>query len=173
MTPLFSSVPSPSHKLRRQIALRLVPAFLALGLAAATPPVAAEGQTGKLGASAYVAKRATLKLLSQPDRVRITAEDIARGYVEVVGPVRAAIHSNSPQGYMLVFAGQGDFVRHARMRGLDGEVQLTSNGGVVTQRTAGQGVLNGTLELTFRFYLVASAQQGEHAWPMQVSIAPL
>ena len=146
-------------------------AFLALLVL--TGPAAADTSEASLTVSANVPKRASLKVSGQPSSVLITEADLARGYVDAPAPIQVAIQSNSPAGYMLVLAGQGDFVRQARMRGLESEVQVGANGGVIPQRSNGRGVLRATMELKFRFILAKSARQGEHPWPMQLSVVPL
>lgn len=138
-----------------------------------TPAVAvAEGSETKLSVTATVLKHASLKVLAQPSSVVVTAADIARGYVEVARPAQIAIKNNSA-GYMLVFAGHGEFVRQIRVRGLGSDVQMGADGGVVSQTNTGRGMSNTTLDLGFRFELSASAQQGVYPWPMQMSIIPL
>lgn len=134
---------------------------------------AAEGNSEmKLTVTATVAKHASLKVLAQPSSVVITAQDIARGYVDVPSPAQVAIKNNS-DGYMLVFAGQGEFVRQVRVRGLGSDVQMGADGGVVSQRVSGRGTGSTVLDLGFRFELSASAQQGVYPWPMQMSVVPL
>lgn len=138
----------------------------------AVPQLAAADQL-KLPVSATIAKRATLKVLAQPATVVISAADIARGYVDVPGRAQVAIRSNSPQGYMLVFANDGDFVRHTRVRGLGNEIQIGPGGGIVPQGGSAHGVTQATLELGFRFELDPNARQGTYSWPVQISIAPI
>lgn len=157
---------------RRRLA-PLLAAALWLGCLAMTNAVAAEAGSGTLAVTATVVKRATLKVLAQPSSVLVTEADLARGYVEVLSPVQVAVQSNSPAGYMLVLAGQGDFVRQVLMSGLDSDVQVGADGGVIPQRSAWRGVLRTTLELKFRFILEKSARRGEHPWPMQLSVTPL
>lgn len=142
-------------------------ACLAMGNA-----LAAEASSA-LAVTANVAKRATLQVFSQPSSVLVTEADLARGYVEVPTPVQVAVRSNSPAGYMLVLAAQAGFVREILMSGLDSDVQVSAQGGLIPQRSGGRGVLRKTLELKFRFVLAKDAQRGEHPWPMQLSVAPL
>ncbi len=146
-------------------------ALAALGLAAMPPGVAAS--EARLPVTATIAKRATLKVLAQPATVVITDADIARGYVDVPGRAQVTIRSNSQAGYMLVFASEGDFVRHTRVSGLGREVQIGAAGGIVPQSGAAQGVTHATLELGFRFELAAGARQGTYAWPVQMSVVPI
>jgi hypothetical protein len=167
--------------MKKQIRYRPSPRLFAQQLAivfwmaclALTNAAAAEADSGTLAVTATVAKRATLQVLAQPASVLVTDADVARGYVEVQAPVQVAVQSNSPAGYMLVLAGQHDFVREVLMSGLDSDVQVSANGGMIPQRSTGRGVLRKTLELRFRFVLAKNALRGEHPWPMQLSVTPL
>lgn len=146
--------------------------FQALTLAllgASLPAVAGSAET-KLTVSATILKRTTLKVLAQPSAVVVTEDDIARGYVDIPTPAQVAIHSNSPHGYLLEFASEGDFMRQITVRGMANDVQLSPAGGAIVQ---GAGANRITLALGFRFLLSKSAQQGTYPWPMRLSVTPL
>lgn len=130
-------------------------------------------QATELKVAATVRKHASLQVLAQPGSVQITEADIARGYVEVKAPVQVAVQSNTREGYVLVFDSHGDFFRHARVRGLAGEVQVGPAGGTVAQKQAGPGMNRVTLTLAFRFELAQDTREGVYAWPMQLSALPL
>jgi len=127
----------------------------------------------KLTVTATVLKRASLKVLAQPSSVAVTADDIARGYVDMLAPAQVAIKSNTSGGYLLEFASQGDFMRQILVRGLANDVQLSPSGGVVMQASAGSGVTRTTLDLRFRFVLTDAAQAGTYSWPIHLSVTPL
>lgn len=142
-------------------------------LMVAPAPAAMATEQAKVTVSATVLKHASLRVLAQPAAVVITAEDIARGYVDVASPAQVAIKSNSPRGYMLEFANEGDFMRQILVKGLPSDVQLSPAGGAVMQPYAGTGVTRATLELGFRFLLAASARPGTYAWPVHLSVSPI
>lgn len=146
-------------------------ALAALGLMAVSQGAAADEL--RLGVRATIAKRATLKVLAQPQAVVITAADIARGWVDVPGSAHVTIRSNSPAGYMLVFASEGDFVQNMRVRGVGHDVQMGAGGGIVPQSGPAHGVTHATLQLGFRFELAPNAREGTFAWPVQMSVAPM
>ncbi len=154
-------------------AQRALLSALSVSLLGASLVAAAGSNEGKLSVTATVLKHASLKVLAQPASVVVTAADIARGYVDVPSPAQVAIQSNSPGGYMLVFASQGDFVRQTLVRGLGNDVQLGAAGGGVAQGSTGRGMNKTTLDLGFRFVLSESARQGVYAWPMHLSVTPL
>lgn len=144
---------------------------LALLMVAPTPPASAD--QAKISVSATVLKHASLKVLAQPATVVITAEDVARGYVDVATPAQIAIRSNSPRGYMLEFANEGDFMRQVLVRGLSSDLQLGPAGGAVMQAAAASGITRATLDLGFRFVLADSARPGTYAWPVHISVTPV
>jgi hypothetical protein len=146
---------------------------LVLVLLAAPTTAAAGSDETKLTVSATVLKHASMKVLTQPSSVVVTAVDIARGYVDVPSPSQILVQSNTQGGYMLMFASQGDFVRQTFVKGLGNDVQLGSEGGGVAQGTTGRGMTKTALDLSFRFVLSEAAQQGVYAWPMRLSVTPL
>lgn len=147
-------------------------AALALGLSSASLTASAGSSEMKLTVTASVLKHASLQVLSQPSAVVVTAADIARGYVDVAAPAQVAVKNNSG-GYMLMFSSNGDFMRQILVRGLGTDVQLSPEGGVVTQTSSGRGMTRNTLDLGFRFVLSEAAHEGTYAWPMQMSVTPL
>ena len=112
-------------------------------------------------------------MLAQPASVVVSAADIARGYVDVLGSAQVAIQSNSQAGYMLMFASEGDFMRQTLVRGLGPDVQLDMAGGGIARGQEGRGMGKATLDLGYRFVLSQSAQQGVYPWPMRLSVTPL
>jgi hypothetical protein len=157
-------------KSSNRVAARLA-AIVCLSTLVMTGSVAAPLGSALLSVSATVAKRATLKVLAQPATILVTEADLTRGYVEVASPVQVQVQSNSPAGYLLVFESQGDLVSNTRVRGLGNDVQVGASG--VAPRSAPTGGGSATHDLVFRFTLSASARQGRHAWPMQVSALPM
>jgi hypothetical protein len=146
---------------------------LLLGLLAVSTAAAAGPSEMKLTVSATVLKHASLKVLTQPTSVVVTAADIERGYVDVSAAAKVAVQSNTLDGYLLEFANQGDFMRQILVRGLGSDVQLSPAGGTVIKRTAGSGMSRTILDLGFRFVLSESVQQGTYAWPLRFSVLPL
>ena len=144
-------------------------AFLCLAAVSLT----AGARETKLVVTATVLKHASLQVVSQPGSVSVTTADIARGYVDVPVTAKIMVKSNTQDGYLLTFASQGNFFRHAMVRGLESEVQLGPDGGGVAQKATGRGMTRTDLDLGFRFMLSASAQQGVYAWPMRLSVTPL
>lgn len=152
-------------------AVRSAAVAVALVASMACPTVAL-ADSAAVAVSATILPHASLQVLAQPSAVVVTPQDIARGYVEVPAHARVAVKNNTP-GYMLVFSGEGDFVRQVRVSGLGADVQMGAGGGVVTRSTPGRGMNNTVLDIGFRFELAAGTQQGVYPWPIQMSVVPL
>ena len=143
-------------------------------LAMMSVSLSAHASETTLTVSAAVLKHASMQVVAQPDSVVVTAEDIARGYVDVPGTAKITVQSNTQGGYLLHFARLGDFFRQALVRGLAGpDLQLEEGGGAVAQASTGQGMTRTALDLAFRFVLSESARQGVYSWPVRLSVAPL
>lgn len=128
------------------------------------------GQRTSVLVTATVLKHASLKILAQPAAVVVTAEDVARGHVDVPAPVQVALRSNSG-GSMLEFASDGDFMRRIVVAGAGGDVEFSPAGGLVTTMHPAGATSN--LALTFRFVLSEGARAGTYPWPMRLSVLPL
>ena len=69
--------------------------LLAVVVLLITPVLCADSVSGQMSVSATVVGRARLAIESQPAAVDVTAEDIARGYVDVEAPI---VHRGLPKG---------------------------------------------------------------------------
>ncbi|MCM2312356.1 MAG: hypothetical protein NDI84_13235 [Steroidobacteraceae bacterium] len=139
--------------------------------AGAKASTASDGQS-RLLVTATVLKHASLKVLAQPAAVVITAEDIARGHVDVPLHTEFVVNTNTA-GYLLDFATSGNFIRQIIVTGLANEVQLGAEGGVIAQGSApGPKTRRGVL-LAFRFVLSESARATTYPWPVRLSAAPM
>lgn len=152
-------------------AARSAGAALALVVSLACPAVALADSIG-VTVSATILKHASLQVLAQPSSIVVTPQDVARGYVDVPAPARVAVKHNTP-GYMLVFAGESEFVRQIRVSGLGADVQMGAGGGAIARNTPVRGMDNTVIEMAFRFELAAGTQQGVYPWPIQMSAVPL
>lgn len=154
-----------AHRARQM----LVTAFclVSLSLAAADPGIS------KLTVTATVRKHASMKMVMQPTSVLVTADDVARGFLDVPASVQLVVRSNSPGGYLLDFGSNDNFLHQIRVTGLDRDVQLGSAGGAVAQPALGPGMKSAVLTLGFRFVLTKTAQQGIYAWPLALTVASL
>lgn len=150
---------------------RLFVPVLALALAAAGGAASASGNgRAHLRVSAMVKPFASM-VLQPPASFAVTEADVARGYVDVPEAVALSVHSNVPQGYVLVFERSGPQVREAQVFGLQTQVVVADGGAMASRNAAGRGVWGEQLQLRFRFHLAPQTAPGNHAWPLQISMA--
>jgi len=121
--------------------------------------------------SVTVVAHAKLQTVFQATQLRISNDDVARGYVEVHAASRFSVVSNSRSGYLMQFLPLGNLFDSVQIRGLGNAVQMGTDGGVVVQR----GLLsaNPVVELSFRFVLSPYVAPGNYPWPLQLSVHSL
>jgi hypothetical protein len=155
--------------LRRQRRLTAV-ALAGVALSAALQmPEAAADQT-HLHIQATVLQRTVVERQRLPQRLEVSAQDVARGYVDVAEPVEVGIRSNHPAGVSVGFAlnsPQLDAV--AVLAALGGEVR--GHGVFVPQLE--RGLRASVLSLRLRLKLAPEAVPGSIAFPLALTITPL
>jgi hypothetical protein len=139
----------------------LVVTLLAWGV----PGLAAQpgGQSAQLMVTARVLERASVRVVSQPDFVEVSDEDIRRRYVDVGAPVKVEVTSNLPRGMHLTFDVSDESVGSAQVRTTQRQTQLPTRGSMRTE----------VIEVHLRLALTERARAGRHAWPVQISTVPL
>lgn len=144
--------------------------FIALVLAtlAASAALGAETQQARFIVRVNVPARATLQAVEQPARLRISAEDIARGFTDV--SARYVAQSNTAEGWLLRFAPRLGIARQVEVRGLQSQVVVQGDTVEVYRARAREPEC---LTLEFRFVLEPGAQPGSYDLPIDVSAAPL
>ena len=110
-------------------------------------------------------------LLHQERNLTVTEADINRGYVDVQKAMVLSIKTNSPNGYLLLFAvGSGLFNEFFVFDG-NNTHPLSAEGGEVHMPY--QGIHYITKELSFRFHLLPDTQTGTYQWPVAVMVNAL
>jgi hypothetical protein len=147
----------------KQVALALV---MMTGLA---PIAAADSITGSMMVSATVISRAVVSVDSQPSQVIVTADDVARGYVELPAPIVVHAKTNSRAGYLLQVNNVSDAFS-----------VLELGFGNTTMRVAGESwvqrpyIAGGeALTLTGRLILAPGVTPGSHSLPIAISASAL
>jgi hypothetical protein len=134
--------------------------FLACGSAAA--------QSSQMQVNARVAHYFRLNVLSQPRTIEVTAQDVARGYVDVPAPMELALESNSPNGYSLMFQRDGGEFAGAQVSGLGQSVQVAGHAAIGWRPNARRE----TMQFEVRLQLAPQQAPGSYRWPLQISISP-
>jgi hypothetical protein len=148
------------HILRRQSRLS---AFAMAGLALSASlqaPVAAADETS-LHIHATVLSRASIDSQQLPEEVVLSAQDIARGYVELEDPVEIAIRSNLPAGVRLGFTLNSQNLAAVDVR--QGSLFVPQHGA---------GLRAQSVSLRLRLRLAPTAVPGRIAFPLTVFLTP-
>jgi hypothetical protein len=156
--------------LARQKRLRAI-AFAAAALGASAPPAALAG-THSIEVRATVVRHASIGAFRAPRSITVTADDVARGYVELAQPVEVEIRTNNPGGVLLGFNLNSPQVNGARFEGQDLQLSVAAGAAVVLVPKAGAGLATQTLRLRTRLMLAPGAKPGVIAWPVALFIAP-
>lgn len=131
------------------------------------PAFADQGQA-RFRVSATVPVRVVLETVAQPDVLTVTADDIARGFVDV--SARYRVRLNDRDGYLLQIAPLSADFREIRVGGLGGPVVLQQD--AVEVFRPGDGFAQ-ELTLDFRVVLDDAARPGTFDLPVQVAALPL
>ena len=114
---------------------------------------------------------ARLQILEQMPILRISSDDVRRGYVEVPDATLLQVKTNNPAGFALDFHALGGVFRAIRVKWGGGEAEIGSEGGTVVQRHPAAGMA--PLRLSYRFFLAEHLPPGDYAWPLLVAARPL
>lgn len=156
--------------LARQKRLRAI-AFAAAALGLSTPS-AALADAHRIEVQATVMRHASIGAVRAPREVTVTAQDVARGYVELAQPVEVEIRTNNPGGVMLGFNLNSPLVSGARFDGQDLQLSVAAGAAVVLVPKVGVGLRSQTLRMRTRLMLAPGAKPGVIAWPVALFIAP-
>lgn len=140
--------------------------ILLLSLATVTAAPAQQAATS-MRVSVVIPPRVRLAAQA-PTQLEITAQDVARGYVEVSAPTDIAVHSNGSFGVLVDVRAPRGLFTGMRIRG-DTVADLSGEGGTVSlQWNAPDSGGQRQLRWTWRFMLDPSLPPGRYAWPVQM-----
>lgn len=133
--------------------------------------VAADTHGGSFPVMARVLPVARLVAVASPAGFTVTPDDVRRGYVNVVEPVRLQVASNSRAGFQLDVHNLAQDIPSLHLEGLGAPVDLPGEGGTVVQRWSAPSQAAVTLRFTFR--LNEAIAPGSYPWPVQLGVRPL
>ena len=143
--------------------LAAVFALTAIGLCAADTRT-------QLLVTATVQPTARFTRLLVPQSLEVTADDAARGFIDVPEPTRLSVSSNS-NGFVLDVHSVVPMLAGMNVYGLGGAVTLVGEGGSIVERSRPAGTSD--LDLTFRLVLARGTPPGRYPWPLQLGVRPL
>ena len=155
---------------------RGVTASLALGAALVLAPAdgARPGESAahaSFSVGAVVLARAGIAAAEIPGTLDISANDVARGFVDLEHGARLTVLNTSSVGYALEVVPLRPLFAGIEVRGTGADVSLDANGGSIVQR--GRRGASIPLALGFRFVLAPGIAPGTYPWPLAFSVRPL
>lgn len=156
-------------KLQSMLVTAAVTTILAFAGAPQHDRAYGETASGKVHVSARVVAHSKMKVLHQVSQVRVTLTDIKRGYIDIGSASRFEVHSNNPQGYVLMFHGIATPFKAVHARGSGTDVYLDGGQGLV-QRPYVRG--SEVVEFSYRLILSENIQPGTYAWPVSFTVQP-
>jgi hypothetical protein len=136
------------------------------------PTQSAAGDTMQLNIRASVLEHTSISRLSVPSSLAVSADDVARGYVEVDEPVTIDVRTNSAAGAVLGFSLQSPMVSSVTLNGTSNGVVVSETGANMHLAKQGKGLETQSVSLRVRVVLAPQAQPGTLAWPIAVFLAP-
>jgi len=144
-------------------------AILAVAAFAAAPLLAGSN-SASLSVSAEVVARTLLGIDSQPAALDVTANDIARGYIDLPQSVAFHIRTNASNGYRLEFEPVQYPFSEARVSWSSNLAVVAGEGSWVARPYRG-GLIARTMSV--RVMLAPGTQPGTYAWPVHFSASSL
>ena len=150
-------------------AKRIVISLFALGLLGALPVVAGS-TSANVQVSVQVIARAIVSIDSQPAVVTITEADIARGYVDVAGPIMVRVRTNSRSGYVLQAANQSEAFSSIELTSPEVQMDVGSHETLIQRPYIAGGDL---IPMRARLHLSQVATAGSVSLPIAFTATPL
>ena len=142
-------------------------AALSVLLLVAGPPLQGEAASGQVVVGARVAPHVRWQVSDEPARLEITAEDIARGFVEVPA-ASLRVQTNDPAGFVVVARIADDRFGSGVLTGLERPISIAAGGGFLHAPFRGTAVVE--TDLRWRLPLSDRLPAGSYAWPLRVTL---
>ncbi len=136
----------------------------------AAVPMQAESVSGTMQVSVQVIARAVVTIDSQPASVNVTAEDIARGYVDVEAPIVVRVRTNSRQGYLLQVENQSESFSSIELTSGNVAMNVGSHESLLRRPYVSGGDV---MPLRARLHLSSAATPGSFVLPLAFAASPL
>jgi len=107
---------------------------------------------------------------ADPASLRVTAEDVERGYVDVDGTSSVVLTSNARLGFLLAIAFDRALLNGVELRLAGRTVRATESGNALLVQSG--PLLGQRIAVGYRLYLARGAQAGEYRWPLALTYLP-
>jgi hypothetical protein len=172
---------SKALRLQQKLLVAVLIAVLALG--SVSPPASAlvgvaPPQAGQsLQVSVTVLEVLRLSVLHQTHTITVKAEDVQRGYVDIVAGTNLEILSNALSGFKMQFQLQDSAFKEVEVSGLHNNIVLDGNGASGASLASAahfeRQAFRTNYELSYRFKVPANMSAGVYPFPVQISLANL
>lgn len=155
--------------LQRRLVVTALTAALFPASAIYTKQAKAADARGYMTITATVVDTMTMRAVYQATDLVITAEDVARGYVDVPAASRFEIGNKGP--CVFEFRRTGTLFRSFRVTLPEGTAQFGAEGGTLLQKSRSAGVAR--VDVSYRFDLDPGVKPGTYRWPLSITILPM
>lgn len=124
-----------------------------------------------MSVNATVLPVARVQVTSAPADIRISADDLRRGFVDVQQPTSLVVNSNSPNGFALDLMTLSPLASSLIVNGLESDQVLGAAGGTLIQRWQRPQAMR--VMLRFRLLLAPGLSAGRYGWPVKLGVRPL
>ena len=124
-----------------------------------------------MAVNATVLPVARVQVTSAPADLQISADDLRRGYVDVLQPTSLLVNSNSPDGFALDLMTLSPLASSIIVNGLESDQVLGAEGGTLIQRWQRPQAMR--VMLRFRLLLAPGLNAGRYEWPVRLDVRPL
>jgi hypothetical protein len=138
-------------------------------LLAATPAMAANAEA-QMTVSARVLARAVVTLENAPSSISVTAEDIARGFIDIAAPITVRVRTNSRAGYLLTVSRLDDSFSAVKLSFGNAEMHVAASEGWIARPYVASGDI---LSVNARLTLAPGTTPGLHSAPFAFSASPI
>jgi len=136
---------------------------------AATPVMAANVEA-QMTVSARVLARAVVTLENAPSAISVTAEDIARGFIDIAAPITVRVRTNSRAGYLLTVSRLDDSFSAVKLSFGNAEMHVSASEGWIARPYVASGDI---LSVNARLMLAPGTTPGLHSTPFAFSASPI
>lgn len=143
----------------------LAPCLAAAAFVALPATASAEGsRSGLIRVSATILSYVKVTGLVNPASLEITAEDLARGYVDVEAGTSLTVVTNSNEGYLVSATADPSTVARVALR-------VGGIAGADRVRVPSAAFARSLLQVGYRLYLGPGVSAGRHPWPVAIGVS--
>ena len=129
----------------------------------------AKGAKATITVSATVVECIEIDVQYQAGNIKVTADDIKRGYIDVYDGTVYWIKTNNREGYFLSFNNWSGIYKNVLVI-VDGKsVALPDGCGFIQMQYLG-GTLGETKQISYKLYLADNTEPGIYQWPLKIVV---